>query len=107
MGYGMQIPAHRVGGPKKLWDFRVYGLSESWVTSAFGSLSFLRFYNPIKLEKTRKNPENPLAGNSSPFSRKPHSKKINGNLKNIEKHRKARNMLLKAMYNYLYNIYDQ
>jgi hypothetical protein len=31
MGYGMQIPAHRVGGPKKLWDFRVYGLSESWV----------------------------------------------------------------------------
>jgi hypothetical protein len=31
MGYGMQIPAHRVGGPKKLWDFGVYGLSESWV----------------------------------------------------------------------------
>jgi len=28
MGYG---PAHRVGGPKKFWDFRVYGLSESWV----------------------------------------------------------------------------
>ena len=31
--YGLwsQIPAHRVGGSKKLWDFRVYGLSESWV----------------------------------------------------------------------------
>ena len=31
MGYGMQIPAHRVGGPKNIWDFRVYGLSKSWV----------------------------------------------------------------------------
>src|SRR6202522_548875 len=30
MGYGMQIPAHRVGGSKKLWGFRAYGLSESW-----------------------------------------------------------------------------
>jgi hypothetical protein len=31
MGYGMQIPAHRVGGPKNVWDFEVYGLSKSWV----------------------------------------------------------------------------
>jgi len=31
MGYGMQIPAHRVGGPKNIWDFGVYGLSKSWV----------------------------------------------------------------------------
>jgi len=31
MGYGVQISAHRVGGQKKLWDLRVYGLSESWV----------------------------------------------------------------------------
>jgi hypothetical protein len=30
-GYGMQIPAHRVGGPKNIWDFKVYGLSKSWV----------------------------------------------------------------------------
>jgi len=31
MGYGVQIPAHRVGGPKNIWDFEVYGLSKSWV----------------------------------------------------------------------------
>jgi hypothetical protein len=31
MGYGVQIPANRVGGPEKLWDFRVYGLSRVWV----------------------------------------------------------------------------
>jgi len=31
MGYGMQIPAHRDGGPKNVWDFEVYGLSKSWV----------------------------------------------------------------------------
>ncbi|KIJ98984.1 hypothetical protein K443DRAFT_102980 [Laccaria amethystina LaAM-08-1] len=32
MGYGVQIPAHQLGGPKKTWDFRGYGLSEAWVT---------------------------------------------------------------------------
>ena len=32
MGYGVQIPAHQLGGPKKLWDFRGYGLSGAWVT---------------------------------------------------------------------------
>ncbi|KIJ91689.1 hypothetical protein K443DRAFT_61317, partial [Laccaria amethystina LaAM-08-1] len=31
MGYGVQIPAHQLGGPKKAWDFRGYGLSEAWV----------------------------------------------------------------------------
>ena len=31
MGYGVQFPAHRVGGPKKLWDLRIYGLSKAWV----------------------------------------------------------------------------
>jgi hypothetical protein len=31
MGYGVQIPVNRVGGPEKLWDFRVYGLSRVWV----------------------------------------------------------------------------
>ena len=28
MGFCMQIPAHRVGGPEKVWDTRGYGLSE-------------------------------------------------------------------------------
>ena len=27
MGFCMQIPAHRVGGPEKVWDTRGYGLS--------------------------------------------------------------------------------
>ena len=31
MGYGMQFPANQLGGQKKLWDLRVYGLSEVWV----------------------------------------------------------------------------
>jgi hypothetical protein len=32
MGYGLQIPAHQLGGPKRvLWDFWGYGLSNAWV----------------------------------------------------------------------------
>ncbi|KAF8971861.1 hypothetical protein BDZ97DRAFT_1150156 [Flammula alnicola] len=31
MGYGLKIPAHRLGGPKNLWDIRGYGLSKAWV----------------------------------------------------------------------------
>ena len=31
MGYGLQIPAHQLGGPKMAWDFRGYGLSKAWV----------------------------------------------------------------------------
>ncbi|KIK05649.1 hypothetical protein K443DRAFT_37170, partial [Laccaria amethystina LaAM-08-1] len=31
MGYGLQIPAHQLGGPKRVWDFRGYGLSNAWV----------------------------------------------------------------------------
>jgi len=31
MGYGLQIPAYQLGGPKSLWDFRGYGLSNAWV----------------------------------------------------------------------------
>jgi hypothetical protein len=31
MGYGIKIPAHRVGGFKILWDIRGYGLSGLWV----------------------------------------------------------------------------
>ncbi|KIJ98193.1 hypothetical protein K443DRAFT_104355, partial [Laccaria amethystina LaAM-08-1] len=37
MGYGglqtlAHHYAHQLGGPKKAWDFRGYGLSEAWVT---------------------------------------------------------------------------
>ncbi|KAF9472369.1 hypothetical protein BDN70DRAFT_868466 [Pholiota conissans] len=31
MGYGLQIPAHRVGGSILLWGMRGYGLSQVWV----------------------------------------------------------------------------
>lgn len=31
MSYGVQFPAHRVGGPEILWVLRVYGLSKAWV----------------------------------------------------------------------------
>ena len=31
MGYGLQIPAHQLGGTKWVWDFRGYGLSGAWV----------------------------------------------------------------------------
>ena len=51
MGYGMQIPAHRVGRPKKLWDFRVYGLSESWVKRVPTVSSTLPFQHCIKEEE--------------------------------------------------------
>jgi hypothetical protein len=32
MGYGVQIPVHQLGGSKKLWDIRGYGLPKAWVT---------------------------------------------------------------------------
>jgi len=31
MGYGVQFPAHRGGGPKNVWDFRGHGLWQAWV----------------------------------------------------------------------------
>ena len=31
MGYGMKFPANQLGGSKKIWDLRVYGLSGVWV----------------------------------------------------------------------------
>jgi len=31
MGYGMQFPAHQVGGRITLWDIRGYGISGAWV----------------------------------------------------------------------------
>ena len=45
MGYGMQIPTHRVDGLRKLWGFEVYGLSKSWVMRVSTvSLSFILRY---------------------------------------------------------------
>jgi len=31
MGYGSEIPAYQVGGPKNAWGLRGYGLSHLWV----------------------------------------------------------------------------
>ena len=31
MGYGVQFPVHRGGGPKNVWDFGGYGLWQAWV----------------------------------------------------------------------------
>jgi len=31
MGDGVQIPVHQLGGLKKLWDIRGYGLPKAWV----------------------------------------------------------------------------
>jgi hypothetical protein len=32
MGYGVQIPAHQLGGPAELWVIGGYGLCEVWDT---------------------------------------------------------------------------
>jgi hypothetical protein len=32
MGYGMHFPANQLGGLKKVWGFREYGLSRLWIT---------------------------------------------------------------------------
>ena len=40
MGYGLQIPAHQLGGPKMAWDFRGYGLSEAWVKRVLTVLKY-------------------------------------------------------------------
>ena len=31
MGYGMHFPANQLGGLKKVWGFREYGLSRLWI----------------------------------------------------------------------------
>ena len=31
MAYGMHFPANQLGGPKKVWSIREYGLSGLWV----------------------------------------------------------------------------
>jgi len=31
MGYDMHFPANQLGGPKKVWTIREYGLSQVWV----------------------------------------------------------------------------
>ena len=43
MGFYMQIPAHRVGGPEKVWVTGGYGLSEVCVMAGSTVLSFIRF----------------------------------------------------------------
>ncbi len=31
MGYDMHFPANQLGGPKKVWTIREYGLPQVWV----------------------------------------------------------------------------
>ncbi|KJA26851.1 hypothetical protein HYPSUDRAFT_132193, partial [Hypholoma sublateritium FD-334 SS-4] len=40
MGYGLQIPAHRLGGSIFLWVMRGYGLSEVWVMRVSTVIAF-------------------------------------------------------------------
>jgi hypothetical protein len=42
MGYGVEFPAHQLGGPKKVWDFGVYGLSKVWVKTGLTVVLFLK-----------------------------------------------------------------
>ncbi|KIJ93365.1 hypothetical protein K443DRAFT_112149, partial [Laccaria amethystina LaAM-08-1] len=44
MGYGLQIPAHQLGGPKRVWDFWGYGLSNAWVMRVLTVLLFMFIY---------------------------------------------------------------
>jgi hypothetical protein len=46
MGYGVQFPAHRGGGPKNVWDFRGYGLWQAWVMRGTSGLAPLRASGP-------------------------------------------------------------
>jgi hypothetical protein len=44
MGYGVKIPAYQVGGPKKPWGIRGYGLYPLWVkrgSTVYGAQSLL------------------------------------------------------------------
>ncbi|KAF8953544.1 hypothetical protein BDZ97DRAFT_1712975 [Flammula alnicola] len=62
MGYGLKIPAHRLGGPKNLWDIRGYGLSQAWVMR--GSTVILSTHqnhqNTLRAAICRKNIDEPL-----------------------------------------------
>ena len=44
MGYGVQFPAHRGGGPKNVWDFGGYGLWQAWVMRVPTVIIFPCFY---------------------------------------------------------------
>ena len=41
MGYGLQIPAHQLGGLKWVWDFRGYGLSGAWVKRVLTVVTYM------------------------------------------------------------------
>jgi hypothetical protein len=69
MGYGMYFPANQLGGPKKLWGIREYGLSGLWVTRestvcgdlAHRNLEAVFTQSYFQLRVTCTNPCNPLA----------------------------------------------
>jgi hypothetical protein len=48
MGYGSKIPAYQVGGPKKPWGIRGYGLYPLWVKR--GSTVFHNKFRVIMLQ---------------------------------------------------------
>jgi hypothetical protein len=53
MGYGLEIPAYQVGGPKKPWGIRGYGLYPLWVkrglTVFVQMFVWLTYAPPVKL----------------------------------------------------------
>ena len=44
MGFQVKFPAYQVGGPKKLWDIRGYGLSQLWVMTESTVISFFPIF---------------------------------------------------------------
>ena len=57
MGYGVQFPAHRGGGPKNVWDFGGYGLWQAWVMRVpTVQNSLLNKYSPKKCQRAKENP---------------------------------------------------
>ena len=50
-GYGINFPAHQVGGSKILWDIRGYGLSQVWVMRMVTVESWLEIRIPGEIGK--------------------------------------------------------
>jgi hypothetical protein len=48
MGYGVKFSAHQLGGLKKVWDMRVYGLSQAWVMRGSTVVNFRVFVRPLE-----------------------------------------------------------
>ena len=44
MGYGIHFSANKLGGPKKVWGIREYGLLELWVKRELTVHTFLLFF---------------------------------------------------------------